>query len=331
MGLTDVFGLRCGLLQTELSHIICAKNARIDRMPSRLPPLNALRAFEAAGRHESFTRAAEELGVAHSSISRHVRGLEDRLGAQLFKETSRGVTLTQAGHAYLADIRPAFEVIAEATERFSDQPAGVVNVSCDPSFAIHWLIPALGDFETRFPEVELRIQGTSELANIERFEADLAIRFLRSGWMEGPNDLLSDAPMTVYASPDLIAEPVTDPEEFLQYRLLKDRDGDPWREWFVAAGLAEDKIPEPGWRLRALLAYQYAIFGHGVLLASADFIGRDIEAGRLIQVHPTALPSGTINLLAGPGALRRRAVASFRTWLIELTAPLRGGNSQPNG
>lgn len=120
-------------------------------MSRRLPPLNALRAFDAAGRHESFTRAAGELGVSHSSISRHVRGLEDRLNVRLFRDQSRGVELTAAGARYLAVVSSALDQIAEATEALTERPSGTLVVNSEPFFAAKWLVPRLGDFPSGQP------------------------------------------------------------------------------------------------------------------------------------------------------------------------------------
>ena len=146
-----------------------------------LPPLNALRAFEAAGRHQSFSRAAEELGVSHSSISRHVRGLEDRLGVQLFRDLPRGLALTEYGAAYLAQVSPALDAIAYATEGLVEVPQGTVWVNSETLFAAKFLVPRLGDFYAQHPEVEIRLEASRQLADVARYETDLAIRFERYG------------------------------------------------------------------------------------------------------------------------------------------------------
>ena len=148
-------------------------------MLRNLPPLNALRAFDAAGRHQSFSRAAEELGVSHSSISRHVRGLEDRLGVQLFRDLPRGIELSPDGAAYLARIAPALDAIGDATDGLAEQPLGSVTVNAETLFAIKWLMPRLGDFQAAHPEVEVRLEASRQLADVARYEADFAIR-LRS-------------------------------------------------------------------------------------------------------------------------------------------------------
>ena len=137
-------------------------------MPRELPPLNALRAFEVAGRHNSFSGAAVELNVTHAAISRHVRGLEKRLGVQLFKTVSQGVDLTEAGAKYLRTITPALDQIAEATTAVSCKSDRSILVSCEPTFAVKWLMPNLGSFEDAHPGIEVQVQSTPKLADVAR-------------------------------------------------------------------------------------------------------------------------------------------------------------------
>ena len=174
-------------------------------MSRQLPPLNALRAFEAAGRHQSFSGAALELGVSHSAISRHVRGLEDRLSAQLFRDVSRGVVLTEAGAQYLAQISPALDAIAEASEVFSDRPSGIVTVDSEPLFAAKWLVPHLHDFYDRYPNIDLRLDARRELADIARYQADMALRFFNDAPPGPESPLFCNAPLFPYAVPEVAA------------------------------------------------------------------------------------------------------------------------------
>jgi len=216
---------------------VYVRKSHIFRMPRKLPPLNALRAFEAAGRHQSFTRAAQELGVSHSSISRHVRGLEHRLKVRLFRDLPRGVELTRDGMDYLARLTPVFDAIAEASDALEERPAGVITLNCEPVFATKWLIPALSAFKSRHPEVDIRLEASQELADVTRYATDVAIRFFNSGVPDRPAELISNAAVYPYASPDLIAGPVTSPDQLRDYPLLKDRNSDTWTRWFTLAGL----------------------------------------------------------------------------------------------
>ena len=144
-----------------------------------IPPLNPLRAFEAAGRLGSFTRAANELNVSHSAISRHVRGLEARLNTRLFRARSTGVELTETGRAYFDKISPAFEAISLATEALTVPPSGVVTLTTENTVAQSWLSPRLASLKAQHPEIDLRLSISTDVMDIEAHEFDLGLRYLR--------------------------------------------------------------------------------------------------------------------------------------------------------
>ncbi len=291
-------------------------------MARSLPPLNALRAFEAAGRHQSFTGAAEELGVSHSAISRHVRGLEDRLGAQLFRDLPRGVELTDAGAQYLSQVTPALDAISEASEVFSDKPSGLVTVDSEPLFAAKWLIPRIGDFYDKYPEIELRLDARRELADIKRYQADMALRFF-NGAPPGPDQpMFCNAPLYPYAVPQ-IASQITQPTDVTKFRRYRDRFAHTWRMWAEAAGIDPALVPEEPFRLRATLAVEAALAGHGVFLSSWEIVAGDVAAGRLVRCLDIGIRQGSFHIVLGEGVLRRAPVRLFRDWLMEMTEPLR--------
>jgi LysR family glycine cleavage system transcriptional activator len=303
-------------------------------MSRRLPPLNALRAFEAAGRHESFSRAAQELSVSHSSISRHVRGLEDRLGVQLFRDNARGIKLSPDGAAYLARVGPALDAIAEATEGLTQAPEGAVTLNSEPLFATKWLIPRLAEFQTKFPDVDLRIESSRYLADVARYEADVAIRFIPPGAVYPGSVLISDAMLRPYASPSLVSDPISNPAEMLNYPLMRDRTNGTWGEWFAkAGGVAASDVPEAGWRMSSILAVEAAIAGQGILLVSDEVVASEVAAGRLAAVSDIGFREGGYHMLFADGALRRKAVRVFRNWMLEETECWRSALSkdQPNG
>src|SRR5262247_1321988 len=165
-------------------------------MLRRLPPLNALRAFEVAARHNSFTGAATELRVSHAAVSRHVRALEGRLGVTLFRRAKRGVELTDDGRRYLKAVSAAFEAIAEATEALAKPKDVRVRVSVEPAFAGRWLIHRLGRFQAAHPDVDVVLDASPQLVDLARDEADLAIRYGQGGWPGMQEDQL--APSCVY-------------------------------------------------------------------------------------------------------------------------------------
>ncbi len=300
-----------------------------------LPPLNALRAFEAAGRHESFSRAADELGVSHSSISRHVRGLEDRLGVRLFRDLPRGLALSPEGATYLAQVTPALDAIGQATDGLSEVPQGAVTVNVETLFALKWLVPRLGQFRAAHPDVEIRIEASSRLVDVLRYEADFAIRFVRPGRSYPNAELLSAAPLRPFAAPGLVPLPIKSPRDLLAYRLLRDRAENTWSRWFECTGVTGPiEIPDFGWRMRSHLEAEAAVAGQGVLLMSADILSYDVEVGRLVQVSDVGFEEGRYYLLQGDGVLRRKPARVFRRWIMEQTEVWRDGlnpKDQPKG
>ncbi len=294
-------------------------------MSRRLPPLNALRAFEAAGRHESFSRAAGELGVSHSAISKHVRGLEHRLGVRLFRDLPRGVELSHEGARYLAELTPAFDAIAEATDAFASAAEGGLVVNCESVFAHKWLMPHLGQFSDLYPDIEVELEASRRLADIERYEADIAIRFVLSGRPDRPATLVSDTWVYPFATPAIAADIGGDPARLLKYKLLRDRAGDPWGDWFQRAGRPDLYADVPTRkRMRALLAQQAAISGQGVLLGSAENVAIDVADGKLVKCFDLGFWQGSYFMMLRDGAERQKPVRLFRDWLLEATTSLRG-------
>jgi len=303
-------------------------------MVRTLPPLNGLRAFEAAGRHGSFTRAAQELRVSHSAISRHVRGLEARLGVRLFRDMPRGVALTQDGSAYLAQILPAFDAIAEATEGLAHRPAGRVLVNSEPVIAERFIMPRLAAFHAAYQEVDIQLEASSRLANLDQYEADIAVRFAHMGALDAPSDLLSDAPVFPFATPEL-AQSVRDPSDLLNLPRLRDRSAPIWEAWFAAAGVKTDGQTDAGWRPSTPLSFAAALHGHGVYLSSAECVSLEVAAGRLVQCIDIGIRHGAFFLVYRSETMRRAAVKRFRTWLLDQASDFRlgpgAGQNQPIG
>ncbi len=292
-------------------------------MSRALPPLNALRAFEAAGRHQSFSRAAEELGVNHSAISRHVRGLEHRLGVQLFKDLPRGVELSVDGQAYLGRITTALDLISDATEDLAEAPEGRVTVNSEPLFAQKFIVPRMAVFQAACPQIELRLEASHELADVDRYEADLAVRFAHSGSLDVPSDLLSDGLIYPYAAPSLLAGRELTPAQILSERRLRDRREDTWAKWAQCAGVEPPPSEAGQWRLRANLAVEAALEGQGVYLGSQECVAAECAAGRLVQCSDIGVSAGAFYLVYGERGVRRRAVRQVRQWLLEEARPFR--------
>lgn len=293
-------------------------------MSRPLPPLNALRAFEAAGRHESFSRAAEELSVSHSAISRHVRGLEQRLGVALFRDLPRGLELTAEGRAYLVRVTEALDLISDATDDLGSEPEGRITISSEPLFARKVLIPRLSEFRASHPGIEVRIDASYALADVDRYEADMAVRFAHRGVLDQTSDLISDTPMYPYAAPGLSPEGWSDPRQVLDHVRLQDRRGQMWARWGQLAGVENDALTIGRWRLDSDLALDAAICGQGIYLGAADCVTVDCAAGRLERCFDIGFRDGATRLVQGVRAARRKPVRAFREWLLDTTQDLRG-------
>lgn len=293
-------------------------------MPRRLPPLNALRAFEAAGRHASFSRAAEELHVSHAAVSRHVRGLEQRLGVQLFKVVSRGVELTQTGARYLAEISPALDAIALATEDLTPDPDGQITVSCESNFAVKWLMPRLGGFQALYPEIDVRIDATSKLADLSRYECDFAVRYGSGNWSDLPTDLISESLSFPVGAPGFTqsADGSMQPSEILACKLLHEDHGAVWTRWFAEAGMQSVRFPAAH-ELSTMLVIEAARVGQGIALLSEDLVSAYLESGELVKYSDVTLDYGGYYLVYQAGTTRRHAPKAFREWILAESAGLR--------
>src|SRR5436190_4892534 len=178
----------------------------ISPMPRRLPPLNALKAFEAAARHESFTRAAEELCVTQGAVSHQVKSLESELGIKLFNRERQRLIITEAGREYLTVLRDALDRIAVGTERLVQrQTSGVLTVSTSPDFAAKWLVNRLGRFAEAHPSIDLRISATLHHVDFAREDVDLAVRHGDGTWVGLDVVRLSSEQLFAVCSPNLLA------------------------------------------------------------------------------------------------------------------------------
>lgn len=209
-------------------------------MARRLPHLNALRAFEAAGRHGSFTRAAAELHVTHAAISHQVRALEEHLGVSLFRRTTRAVKLTDAGQTLLPVMTKALDAMADAIQRLgADDATGSLTVGVTPAFAARWLVPRLAGFQAAHPEIDVRLAPSYQLVDFTRDEADLAVRYGHGRWSGVRADKLLSLDTVPVCSPALLTgpNPLRTPADLKHHTLLHDDLGEVWRRWLVAAGI----------------------------------------------------------------------------------------------
>jgi len=292
-------------------------------MRFRLPSLNALRAFEAAARHCSFTEASRELCVGQGAISRHVAKLEKTLGVPLFRREHRGVSLTPTGETYFQTLHQAFQIIHEGTSVLREErDSEVVRIKSPPTFASRWLMPRLGAFSARRPNIEIRISTSHDLIDFEREEFDLAIAYGDGEWPKLDASSLVRESLIMVCRPRL-ADGRAAPqrlEEIRRYVLLHSlkRPGE-WRRWLDAVGLTE--VPDVG-GLRfgsSVLAYQAAIDGLGLVIAQPEFVADELADGRMVAPFDYRLTSDNGYFLTRPANQRLpTAAATFRDWLLGL-------------
>ncbi|MCH8532659.1 MAG: LysR family transcriptional regulator [Saccharospirillum sp.] len=246
----------------------------------KLPPLNAIRAFEVSGRRLNFRVAAEELGVTQGAVAQQVRALEERLGTALFQRLPRGLKLTAHGAVYLAEVTRAFDILGEATGRFLDSPEAV-TISVTPTVAARMLIPALAELNAVLPDVELRTVATEALSDFDRDQVDIAVRLTRPPFPPSLDfQLLFSQDLVAVASPLLVTDlpqPLS-AEQLLRLPLLHDA----LNQWPRFLGV-ENGLPGPVFN-QTTLALDAAMAGQGVALACRPFVAKDLESGRLLQV-----------------------------------------------
>ncbi|AXI53646.1 LysR family transcriptional regulator [Sulfitobacter sp. JL08] len=283
-----------------------------------LPPLNALRAFEAAGRLGSFTKAAEELNVSHSAISRHVRGLEGRLDVHLFRTHNTGVVLTDQGRAYLSEITPALDRIAHATEALSVPPKGIVTLTTENTVAQKWLIPRLASLKARHPDVDLKLSVSTQLMDIEAHDFDMGLRYLRTK-ADDDDHLLFQCGVRAYAAPGFapLSNGALDLSALAKGPLLVDATFGLWPEWFEKAGLTNIPNLNLLHPLGAILSIQSAVAGLGAVLMDKNLCEPELQSGALVELSPVEIEFGGYYLVVNKRAKRRKAVRAICQWLLE--------------
>jgi LysR family glycine cleavage system transcriptional activator len=291
---------------------------------ARLPPLNALKAFEAAGRHLNFRLAAEEIGVTHGAVAQQVRALEDRMGVKLFDRLPRGLALTDAGRKYLTPVRRAFQMIADASEELRPRQA-VLNISVTPSFATKWLVPRLGEFTHANPDIEVRISASQDLANFQTDGVDIAVRQGKPPF--GPGLAAQQLfPEEFYAvcSPSLLEadHALRTPDGLVHHVLLHDTHG-LWPVFMEKAfpGKAPPKLRGMNFS-QTSLAVDAAIAGQGIALVSHLFAADEIAAGRLCRPFNCSITSELGFFVVAPRAPRKPIIVQkMRDWLISQSQP----------
>lgn len=293
-------------------------------MGRRLPSLNALRAFEAAARHESFTRAAAELSVTQGAVSHQVKALEEELGLRLFLRARQRLVITEAGRAYLEIVRDAFDRIAGGTERLLQRrKSGILAVSASPNFAAKWLVHRLGRFAEANPGVDLRLDASIQHVDFARDETDVAIRHGDGSWPGLHVTRLCAEELFPVCSPKLLKgrAALRTPADLARHTLLHIDEPLDWARWLEAAGAAGvdaggDPRRGPVFSQRSM-AIDAAIDGQGVALARTALCAWDLLAGRLVRPFRFRLPVPYAYWIVCPKAnAQLPKIATFRDWLL---------------
>lgn len=294
-------------------------------MARHLPPLNALRFFEAAARHRSFVRAAEELHVTPAAVSQQIKLLEDYLGVSLFKR-GRTLVLNESAHDALHLVSDAFDQLERAMLRVhSGSIAGPLNVSTPPVFAARWLIPRMDDFYARYPDVEIHLLATRRVVDFSMEEVDVAIRFGSEPHPGLSVESLMPEVIVPVAAPGLAAT-IKNPNDLTHANLIED-------DWHIMRGafpewkalLGSLGVVDVALNIRrfgdADLAIQAAINGLGITLTWQSLVLNDLKSGRLARVLNHSIPTDLSYQLVMP---KNKAVlskvAAFRAWLFEQVA-----------
>ncbi len=305
-------------------------------MSRRLPPLNSLRAFEAAARHLSFKEAAEELNVTPAAISQQIRALEDAVGTPLFRRLTRALALTEAGQAALPFLTEGFDLLDTGAKAMRGVgPSRVITVSTAPSFGANWLLPRLQRFRDRHPGFDLRLDATDEVADFTAGGVDVALRFGRGRYPGLVAELLLEESAIPVVAPALLERgpPLRKPDDLAQHTLLHaawrmEQTAAPnWRMWLRAAGV-DPSFAERGPRFSSeSLVVQAALAGQGVALAGRVLVADDLEAGRLVEPFPDRVAAATAfayYVVCPEAKLAEPKVAAFRDWVMEEARAARG-------
>jgi LysR family glycine cleavage system transcriptional activator len=288
----------------------------------RLPPLNALRAFEAAARHLSFKLAADELCVTQGAISRHISKLEDFLGIALFARLHRRVELTSGGATYLKEIQDALIRISHATTTLTARTGeNTLTIKLPPTSAIWWLVPRLGRFHALYPDIQVQVTTSHIPVNFDQEEIDVAVQYSLPAGRGLTTDRLFGEVMVPVCSRELLGkaggfhEARDVARQMLLHSIRRPTD---WRRWLKVAGIADFEIEREIVFENSALTYQGAIEGVGIALAQLAFVANELSSGRLVTPLDIRVYNPEAYYLVFPRHKERlRRVDAFRAWIAE--------------
>jgi LysR family transcriptional regulator, glycine cleavage system transcriptional activator len=290
-------------------------------MASALPPLAAIRCFEAAARHQSFTRAAEELGMTQAAVSYQVKLLEERVGSPLFSRGARGVTLSDAGRRLAPSVSEAFTQIRAAFEDLSETAEGILRITAGGTIATNWLVSRLGAFQLKHPGIAVSLDVTNDLVDLARADVDVGLRSGQGQWPGLAAHPLMAAAFTPMLSPRLVERfgPLDGPADLLRFPLIDPTD-DWWVDWFEEAGVAAPDLSNRGGIsvLNQQLAGRAALSGQGVAILMPAFFADELASGLLVQPFQVVRQSSEAHYWLVYAEARRRSpkIRAFRDWIL---------------
>jgi len=288
----------------------------------RLPPLNSLRHFEAAGRLLSFTAAARELNVTQAAVSHQIKVIEEFLGVVLFDRYPRRLALSEQGKALLPEVIEAFDRVAQAVAAINrEKYSNVLSVRLAPSFAAKWLSPRLKYFWLQYPEIDLRLYHAHGAVDFKREEIDIAVTYGKGDWPDLAVDKLLSLDFFPVCSPDFLHndKPLNDINNLRYYALLHDANYECWRDWLELAGIDDIEANRGTVIDDTNVLIQAAIDGQGIALGSTTFVEDLIESGRLVKPFDITLVNEFAYYVVCPEVhLKNPAVRAFKEWLLSL-------------
>ena len=298
-------------------------------MNRRLPPLNALKAFEAAARHLSFTRAADELFVTQAAVSHQIKSLEEFLSMKLFMRKNRSLLLTEEGQSYYLDLKDIFQALQEATQRLLARgEKGAITVALPPSFAIQWLVPRLSAFNALHPDIDVRIKAVDQAENSLTEDVDVAIYYGRGRWSSIHSDKLHTEYLIPVCSPLLLQEnatsgkpPLLTLDDLQHHTLLHDTSRKDWKRWFNQVGVKGANVNHGPIFSHSAMVVQAALYGQGVALAYSVLAKPDIDSGRLVCPFKDVLVSkNSYFVVCRENQKDIGKIEAFREWLLDMVA-----------